>query len=298
MKVYSLYGKTNKPTRAMLEGVDVLVYDIQDAGARYYTYISTMGACMEACAANKARMVVLDRPNPLTGTIVDGPIADEKALNFTAYAPMPISHGMTVGELARMFNVERKIDCDLEVVEMSGWRRGMWFDETNLLWVNPSPNLRNPTAALLYLGVGQIEFANVSVGRGTDQPFELLGAPWVDGRKLAAALNAERLPGLRFTPVRFTPASSKHQGKECNGVYIAVTDRAAVRPVKLGIALAWHLRNLHGDTFEFAKVNTLLKSERTMEAIKAAKAPAEVWATWEKDLQPWRAAREKYLIYK
>ncbi|MDB5295909.1 MAG: pbpE 2 [Phycisphaerales bacterium] len=298
LKVFSLYGAVRKPTPEMMAGVDVLVFDMQDVGARYYTYTATMGGCMESCAAAKVKMVVLDRPNPVTGTIVDGPIADEKSLNFTAYGRTPISHGMTIGELARYYNAERKIGCDLDVVAMKGWRRDMWFDETNLTWVNPSPNLRNPTATLLYLGVGQIEFSNVSVGRGTDQPFELLGAPWIDGRRLAAALNAERLPGLRFTPTKFTPASSKFEKKECNGVYIAVTDRQAVEPVKLGVALAWHLKNLFGDQYEIAKVNTLVKNEQTMAAIKTAKEPAEVSATWDAGLKAFRAAREQYLMYK
>jgi uncharacterized protein YbbC (DUF1343 family)/CubicO group peptidase (beta-lactamase class C family) len=298
LKVFSLYGKIRKPTPAMMEGVDVVLFDMQDAGARYYTYVATMGLCMEAAAEAKVKMMVLDRPNPLGGHLVDGPLADAKDQGFTAFGSMPVSHGMTIGELARMFNVEKKIGCDLEVVPMQGWSRSMWFDETGLLWVNPSPNLRNSTQALLYLGVGQIEFSNVSVGRGTDQPFEMLGAPWIDARRLAAALNAEKLPGLRFVPIHFTPTSSKFEGKECHGVYIAVTERAAVQPVKLGTALAWHLKTLGGEQYELANVNKLVKNAATMEKLKTAKAPAEVWASWDKDLEGFRATRAKYLMYK
>lgn len=298
LHVYSLYGKTNKPSPEMMQGIDVLVFDIQDAGARYYTYTATLGLCMEACAAAKAKLLLLDRPNPLTGNLVDGPIADEKSLGFTAYAPIPVSHGMTLGELAKYYNGERKIGCDLEVIEMRGWNRAMWFDETNLTWINPSPNLRNPTQALLYLGVGQIEAANISVGRGTDQPFELLGAPWIDGRKLAAALNDLKLPGLRFTPIHFTPRSSKFAEKECQGVYIGVTDRAAIQPVKMGIALAWTLHREFGEKFDLAKVNHLLKSASEMERIKSEKSFEEACTGWEKELAGFKATREKYLIYK
>lgn len=297
LKVYSLYGKANKPTPEMMAGVDVLVFDIQDVGARYYTYLSTLGLCMEACAESKVKMMVLDRPNPVTGLIVDGPIADAASLDFTGYARIPVSHGMTLGELASMFNVERKINCDLKVIPMQGWKRTQWFDETNLIWTHPSPNLRNPTQALLYLGVGQIETANISVGRGTDQPFEMIGAPWIDARKLAAAMNASNQPGLRFTPIRFTPKTSKFADKECQGIYIAVTDRSAVAPVKLGAALAWQLHHLFGDAFELEKIKHLVKNASTLDKIKSAASPAEVPAAWEPELSAFKLLRAKYLIY-
>ncbi|QOV91357.1 exo-beta-N-acetylmuramidase NamZ domain-containing protein [Humisphaera borealis] len=298
LHVYSLYGKTRKPTPEMMAGVDTLVFDIQDAGARYYTYVSTMGLCMEACAAARVTMVVLDRPNPTTGNIVDGPIADDKSLNFVGYAPIPVSHGMTVGELAKMYNLDRKIGCDLQVIEMTGWRRDLWFDQTGLTWINPSPNLRSPTQALLYLGIGQIEMTNVSVGRGTDFPFEVVAAPWIDAEKLSAALTAEKLPGLSFAPITFTPTASKFANTACFGVRISVTDRTTVEPVKLGTALAWHLRRLGGDTFEIDKVNVLLKSEATIAAIKSAKTPSEIASTWPETLAAFRATRAKYLIYR
>lgn len=298
LKVFSLYGNTRKPTPQMLQDVDVLMFDIQDAGARYYTYLSTMGLCMEACAESKKRMIVLDRPNPTTGNLVDGPLADEKSLNFVGYARIPVSHGMTLGELAKMLNVERKIGCDLQVVEMTGWKRSHWFDQTGLTWINPSPNLRSPTQALLYLGIGQIEMTNVSVGRGTDFPFEVVGAPWIDGDRLAADLTAQKLPGLSFTSVTFTPTASKFAKQQCRGVRIAVTDREQVQPVKLGIALAWHLKQLGGDTFEIDKVNVLLKSEKTLAAIKSAKSPVDVEAVWQEDLAAFKELRSKYLIYR
>lgn len=297
LHVYSLYGDVRKPTAKMLEGVDVLVFDIEDAGARYYTYISTLGLCMEAAAQNKVKMVVLDRPNPTTGLIVDGPLADPDSLGFTGYAPIPIAHGMTIGELANMFNEERGIHGDLTVVPMRGWHRSMWWDETGRLWVNPSPNLRNATQALLYLALGQLESSNLSVGRGTDQPFEQFGAPWIDGRKLAAALNAANLPGLRFVPIAFTPTSSKFAGERCEGVYLLVTDRAAVEPVRAGLTIAWHLRKLFGDRFKIDGVNNLLKSRATMEALKNVADADDVPETWRASLEQFKRVREKYLIY-
>jgi uncharacterized protein YbbC (DUF1343 family) len=205
---------------------------------------------------------------------------------------------MTVGELARMFNQERGLNCDLAVIEMQGWRRAMWWDETGRLWVNPSPNLRNPTQAVLYPAIGLLEFTNLSVGRGTDQPFELFGAPWIDGRRLAAALNDANLPGLRFTPITFTPASSKFAKEPCQGVYIVVTDRAAIQPTRTGLTIAWHLRRLFGDKYELDKLHTLLKSKPTLDRLRAAADPSELPATWRDDLARFRATREKYLVYR
>ena len=180
LPVLSLYGETRRPSAEMLEGIDTLVYDIQDVGARFYTYESTMGICMQEAAKHKLKFIVLDRPNPVTGTLVDGPIADPSHFGFTAFNAEPVAHGMTIGELAQMFNDAFDIHCDLTVIKMQGWQRSMWFDETNLTWVNPSPNMRNLTQALLYTGICLLEATNVSVGRGTDQPFELFGAPWIN----------------------------------------------------------------------------------------------------------------------
>jgi uncharacterized protein YbbC (DUF1343 family) len=253
---------------------------------------------MEATAAHKLKMVVLDRPNPATGLIVDGPLADPSDLGFTAYAPLPVSHGMTVGELAQLFNCERGIHCDLTVIPMQGWRRSMWWDDTGVTWVNPSPNLRTPTADLLYLGVGLLEASNLSVGRGTDTPFEVLGAPWVDGGRLAAALNAAELPGLRFVAVRFTPESSHYANEPCGGVRLLVTDRDVVEPVRSGLAIAWHLKHLFGDSYDIGGVNRLLRNHEVAAALAGAKDPGGLADVWRGPLAEFMKQREKYLLYR
>ena len=300
LKVFSLYGQTQRPTAEMLDGVDTLVYDIQDIGARFYTYVSTLGLCMEEAARRKIRVVVLDRPNPNTGLVVDGPVAQKKYFGFTAYGPIPVAHGMTVGELARLFNEEFGVHCDLDVVPIEGWKRTMWWDDTGWLWVNPSPNIRNPTQALLYLAVGVLETSNLSVGRGTDEPFELIGAPWVDGRKLAAALNQARVPGVRFVPVTFTPKSSKFAGEECQGVHLVLTDRRAfsLSPVSAGMTIAWHLERLFKDAYQVQDVIRLLANDDTFKALQTATDPARVPASWRDEVQAFRKVREKYLLYR
>ena len=301
LKICSLYGKTTQPTDEMLAGIDTIVFDVQDAGARYYTYISTMRLCMEAAARHTTdagrpvNMVVLDRPNPATGLIVDGPIADE--LSFTACAPLPVAHGMTVGELAGYFNAEQKIGCDLTVVPMKGWQRSMTWDDTRLAWVNPSPNLRNPTAGLLYLGLGLLETSNVSVGRGTDTPFEVIGAPWIDGRRLAAALNAADLPGLRFVPSTFKPDSSRFADRSCSGVRLIVVNRTAVEPVRTGLTIAWKLKDLFGNEYEIAGVGKLLANSQTLGALRNTADPNTLPATWRQPLEQFKNRRTKYLLY-
>ena len=298
LQVYSLYGETRRPTPEMLQGVDTIVYDIQDIGARFYTYISTLGICMEEAAKHKLKVVVLDRPNPNTGMVVEGPIAQKKHFSFICYGPIPVSHGMTVGELAQFFNEELKIGCDLEVVRMQGWSRNMWWDDTLWAWVNPSPNIRNPTQAMLYPGIGLLETSNLSVGRGTDQPFEIFGAPWVDGRRLAAALNKERIPGLRFVPVTFTPESSKFAKQECQGVYIVVTDRRNLSPVNAGVTIAWHLEKLFGDAYDLDATLRMLHNDDALKALKQANDPAMIPAAWKQELEAFKQVRQKYLLYK
>lgn len=297
LQVYSLYGATQRPTPQMLEGIDTLVFDIQDIGTRYYTYIATMGNCMEEAAKKSIRVVVLDRPNPIRGTLVDGPIAEQEFFGFTAFGPLPVVHGMTVGELAKMFNTEHGIKCDLAVVPCEGWKREMWFDETNLTWVNPSPNMRNLTQATLYPCIGLLEATNLSVGRGTDQPFETFGAPWIDALKLAAALNGANLPGLRFVPIEFTPKSSVFKDKKCHGVYVIVSDRDAIRPVMSGLTIAWTLRELFGDAFEIDKVVRLLQNRKTLDAMKSTKDPKSLPASWNDELEQFKAIRKKHLMY-
>ena len=297
LHVYSLYGKTEKPTPEMLQDIDAVVYDIQDVGARFYTYTTTLGYCMEAAAEAKIPIFVLDRPNPITGLIVDGPLADQDDLSFIAFAPIPVAHGMTHGELARFFNEERHIHCDLHVIPMKNWRRSMWWDQTGRTWINPSPNMRNTNQALLYPGVCLLEATNVSVGRGTDQPFEILGAPWIDGRKLAEALNAANVPGLRFVPITFTPSSSKFSGKVCQGCYVEVIDRMSVEPVRAGLAIAWTLKRLFGDAFQIDLVGHLLRNRQTLEVLKTTDDPPQLWRSWEKQLEEFKAMRAKYLLY-
>ncbi|MEX2670635.1 MAG: DUF1343 domain-containing protein [Phycisphaeraceae bacterium] len=297
LRVWSLYGETRRPTFEMLENIDTLVFDVQDIGARFYTYIATMGYAMEQAAEHDIRFVVLDRPNPITGKRVAGPLADADDLAFIAYQPIPIVHGMTVGELAMLFRMRFDVECDLVVVPMRGWRREMWWDQTGRDWVNPSPNMPSPTSALLYPGVALLEFSNVSVGRGTDQAFQIMGAPWIDGEALAQALNAREMAGLKFEAHTFTPAASRFADEPCHGIRISVTDREQVDAVRLGLTLAWELNHRHGETFESDRVRTLLRNADTHQAWQKTDDPATLDATWEADLQAFRKMRQEHLIY-
>jgi len=297
LPVYSLYGPRQRPTAEMLRGLDTLVFDIQDIGARFYTYITTMGYAMEEAAARGIRFIVLDRPNPITGQDVEGPVADPEALSFTAYHPIPIRHGMTVGELARLFNAERKVGADLHVVKMEGWKREYWFDQTGQEWVNPSPNMRSLTAAALYPGIALLETTNVSVGRGTDRPFELFGAPWMDGRRVAEELNRRGIPGVRFVPIRFTPRASLFAGEECGGVAIIITERAAVRPVRLGIEIAVVLHRLYPEVWQSDAFGRLLAHRRTLELLKSGADADAIERAWQDGLKAFRQVRQRYLLY-
>jgi uncharacterized protein YbbC (DUF1343 family) len=296
LKVYSLYGETNRPTPEMLEGIDTLVFDIQDIGTRFYTYIATMGYAMEEAARHNIRFVVLDRPNPITGVRVSGPLSDREGL-LTAYHRIPLVHGMTVGELARMFNAERGINADLEVVRMEGWRRSTWFDETLLLWVNPSPNMRSLTEAALYPAIGLIEACDVSVGRGTDTPFERFGAPWIEPRRLAARLDGLGLAGVRFVPFRFTPEASKFKGQECGGVQIILTDRDAFDPLEAGLSIVRELKDLFGDSFDVDHVDRLLFNRAVLDAVKSSTGQTRYAPMWQDEFQDFMARRAKYLLY-
>lgn len=299
LPVFSLYGKTRKPTPEMLDGLDALVFDIQDVGVRYYTYPSTLGLAMEACAAAGVEVIVLDRPNPITGTRVSGPLTDDNRLSFIGWRPIPLAHGMTIGELGRMFNAEwGGIGCELSVVSMDGWTRGMWWEETGIPWVNPSPNMRNPTQAVLYPFVGLLEGANLSVGRGTDEPFELFGAPWIDGKRMVDALRAENLPGLEFTAIRITPDTSKFDGEVCGGVHITVVDRDAFEPVAAGMAVLWLLNDLFGQDFNAARGDSRLLSGGTFESLMGASSWREIPATWSDDVDAFLRLRAPYLLYR
>jgi uncharacterized protein YbbC (DUF1343 family)/CubicO group peptidase (beta-lactamase class C family) len=297
LPIHSLYGATRRPTSQMLEGIDTLVVDLQDVGARFYTYMSTLGAVLEEAAARSIRVVVLDRPNPVNGFAIEGPVQDEQAAGFTAYFPMPTRHGLTLGELARLFNAEKRIGADLDVVAMRYWTRDSWFDQTGLEWVSPSPNMRNLNEATLYPGIGGIEYANLSVGRGTDTPFEQVGAPWIDGVSLATALNERGLAGVRFYPVTFTPATSKYAGEACRGVFVIVTDREAIRPVRVGLEIAAALFRLHPDRFDPAETWKLVGSRKALDALAGGAEPSAVASSWAVGESRWRTLRAKYLLY-
>ena len=298
LPIHSLYGATRRPTDAMLQGLDTIVIDLQDVGVRFYTYYATMGLVMEEAAKRKISVVVLDRPNPVNGWQIEGPNLDALGDALITYHQMPVRHGLTMGELAQLLNEERKISADLTVVPAENWRRDLWYDETGLAWVNPSPNMRNLNQATLYPGIGAIEYSNISVGRGTDQPFEQLGAPWIDGPRLAAALNARRLAGIRFYPITFTPSSSKYAGQECQGVFMMVTNRTALAPVRVGLEVAAALSALFGDKYELGNTDRLLGSRESFERVKRGEDPAVVAATWSGAEARWRRRRAKYLLYR
>jgi uncharacterized protein YbbC (DUF1343 family)/CubicO group peptidase (beta-lactamase class C family) len=299
LPIHSLYGETMRPTAKMLEGLDTLVYDIQDVGVRFYTYETTLAYLLEEAAKHKIKVVVLDRINPIDGWTIEGPALDKSLLSFVGYFPtMPVRHGMTVGELARLFNGENKIGADLEVVAIKGWQREQWLDDTGVPWVNPSPNMRNLNEATLYPGVCLVEASNVSVGRGTDTPFEQVGAPWVDGRRLAADLNARHLPGVSFYPVSFTPASGKFKGELCQGVFITVRDRATMNAVRVGIELAAALQKLGGDKLELDKSARLIGSQAVVARLKSGDDPARIAASFADDEAHFRLLRAKYLLYR
>lgn len=299
LPVYSLYqSEKRKPKPAQLEGLDALVFDIQDIGCRFYTYVSTMGLAMEAAKEAGIRFVVLDRVNPIGGVIVDGPVRTGEGNDFVAFHEIPVQHGMTTGELARMFNAERKIGADLVVVPVEGWNPAMRFDETGLPWVNPSPNMRSLTQALLYPGVGLVEFTNVSVGRGTPSPFEHIGAPWIHDGKLAQRMRRESIPGVEILPDRFTPEASVYKNEDCAGVRFYLSDREAFRPLDLGIELMRALQGMYPKTFTLeSKGNVLLRHAPTIEAILGGAGRDEVRALWRPGLEEFLKRRETYLLY-
>jgi len=295
LPVYSLYADTRKPKPEQLAGLDALVFDIQDVGARFYTYIATMGLAMEAAAAAHIKFIVLDRVNPIGGVRVEGPLLHGEEA-FIAWHSLPIRHGMTVGELARMFDDERHIGADLTVIPLQRWRRELWMDEAGLPWINTSPNMRSLTEATLYPGIGIIESA-VSVGRGTDTPFEVVGAPYIDGVTLARELTAMSLPGIRFEAIDFTPSSSIFARQKCGGVRLTIADRNALRPVTAGVAIALVLHRLYPNDFALDKVAPLLRDPATLDAIRADKPLSEIVNLWRADEAAFEARRAKYLLY-
>jgi uncharacterized protein YbbC (DUF1343 family)/CubicO group peptidase (beta-lactamase class C family) len=303
LTIHSLYGKTRRVTPEMLQGIDTMVVDLQDIGARFYTYMSALGYLLEDTASRGIEVVVLDRPNPINGWQVEGPRPDPQPegaeRSYIAYFPtMPVRHGMTLGELAKLFNEERKIGAKLTVIEMRNWSREAWWDETALMWVNPSPNMRNLTQATMYPGIGAVEYANLSVGRGTDAPFERIGAPWIDGQMLAEALNARSLPGIRFYPIVFTPSSSVYKGEECQGIYFIVTDRTSLRPVRVGLEIVAALAKLFPGKLELKRTATLFGSADQLSRAMTGEDPAQLAAQWAQDEVNWTTLRAKYLLYR
>ncbi|MFN3649519.1 MAG: exo-beta-N-acetylmuramidase NamZ domain-containing protein [Armatimonadota bacterium] len=299
LPIHSLYGQGKyKPTPEQLRGLDTLVFDIQDIGVRYYTYISTLGLCMQAAAENGLRFVVLDRPNPVNGLAVEGPLLQPGLESFIAHHRLPVRHGMTVGELAQLFNAERKINADLQVVRLENWRRDRWFDETGQPWVNPSPNIRNTLQAELYPGIGLIEGVNLSVGRGTDTPFERVGAPWIDGEKLSLELNRRRIPGLRFVPVTFTPTTREFKGERCEGVDIRLLDREAFDGTRTAIEILDALVRLFPGKPKIEPTARWFGSRAIPEAILRGDSMAQIVASYRDDVESFRRSRQKYLLYR
>jgi uncharacterized protein YbbC (DUF1343 family) len=297
LPIFSLYGETRRPTKAMLEGIDVLVFDIQDVGVRFYTYITTMAYAIEEAGKAGISFMVLDRPNPINGLKVEGPVLDRERLSFTGYFPMPVRHGMTVGELAGLFNRENKLGANLEVVKMQGWQRSYWFDDIALPWVNPSPNIRNLRQATLYPAIGLLESTNLSVGRGTETPFEVLGAPWIKGSRLANSLNNRKIPGVKFRPFHFIPDSDRYALKQCHGIQIAVTDRNLFQPVTCGLEIAKVLCQLYPRQFQSEKLLNLVGAEDIVQRLRRHRPTAEIRKAYQLHLDGFLGLRTQYLLY-
>jgi uncharacterized protein YbbC (DUF1343 family) len=301
LPVYSLYGNTKKPTPEMLENVEVLVFDIQDVGTRYYTYIYTMAYAMEAAKENNIPFIVLDRPNPQGGLSVDGPVLEPEFSSFVGMYPIPLKHGMTVGELATLFNEEFEIGADLKVIEMKGWKRSMDYDETGLPFVLPSPNMPTVSTTFVYPATGLIEGTNVSEGRGTTKPFELIGAPYINSTELAEKLNALRLPGVKFRAASFTPTFSKHAGKLSHGVEIYVTDRDEFEAVPTGLHIIKTIHDLYPDDFEFLPANNfslLIGNGWVRTMIEEGSSVTEIMNEYQDELDAFIKVRQQYLLYK
>ncbi len=298
LPVYSLYGETRRPTDEMLKGIDTLVFDVQDAGVRFYTYTATMAYCMEEAAKRNIAFFVLDRPNPLGGEIVEGPMLDADKTSFVAYYPLPVRYGLTIGELAQLFNAENHIGADLHVIAMKNWHRNYFFESTGIKWIPPSPNLRTIKGSILYPGIEILQSAGVSVGRGTQTPFEEFGAPWLNGDEVAAALNARNLPGVRFSGQPFIPIAGLYSGQRCGGVAVRVTDRFKVRSMRMGLEIAAILQKLYPKQFDSAKLLELAGNADTIQQLQSGVAPEKIVASWSESLTAFNQVRLKYFLYK
>jgi uncharacterized protein YbbC (DUF1343 family) len=298
LPVYSLYGETNRPTDEMLKGIDALVFDIQDAGVRFYTYTVTMAYCMEEAAKRNIAFFVLDRPNPMGGEIVEGPMLDPDKTNFVAYFPLPVRYGLTIGELAQLFNAENHIGADLHVVAMKNWHRNYFFESTGMKWIPPSPALRTVKGSILYPGIEILQSPGVSVGRGTQAPFEEFGAPWMNGDEVAAALNERHIPGVHFAAQPFIPVSGPYSGERCGGVSIRITDRFAVRSMRMGLEIAEILQKMYPKDFDTAKLVGLVGNADTVQQLQSGVAPEKIVAGWSDALSNFDKVRRKYFLYK
>ena len=298
LPIYSLYGEQLRPTDDMLKDIDALVFDVQDAGVRFYTYTTTMAYCMEEAAKHGIAFFVLDRPNPLNGDIVEGPMLDPDKTSFVAYYPLPVRYGLTIGELAQFFNAENHINADLRVIPMKNWHRNYFFESTGSRWIPPSPNLRTLKGSILYPGLEILQDAGVSVGRGTETPFEEFGAPWIDGEEVAAELNAKSLPGLRFSNQPFIPVSGLYAGKHCGGVGVRVMDRAAVRSMRMGLEIAALLQKKYPQQFDSSKIIQLVGNDQTVRDLQAGTPPEQIVGGWAEQLAAFDQVRRKYLLYK
>jgi uncharacterized protein YbbC (DUF1343 family) len=298
LPIYSLYAETRRPTDAMLQGIDTLVFDVQDAGVRFYTYTTTMAYCMEEAAKHNIAFYVLDRPNPLGGEIVEGPVLDADKTSFTGYYPLPVRYGLTTGELAQFLNGENHINCELHVIAMKNWHRNYFYESTGSRWVPPSPNLRTLKGSILYPGLEILQSAGVSVGRGTEAPFEEFGAPWINGDEVAAELNARHLPGLRFTDQPFIPVVGLYGGQRCGGVAVRVTDKQAVRSMSMGVEIAAILKRLYPTNFDPAKLLFLVANADTIRQLQEGTPPEQIVASWSTQLNDFDTLRRKYYLYK
>ncbi|MBD3183719.1 DUF1343 domain-containing protein [Candidatus Poribacteria bacterium] len=296
--IYSLYGKNRKPTPEMLEGIDVLIFDIQDVGVKFYTFVSTMAIAMEACAENGVSFMVLDRPNPITGTRIEGPMLDPAFKSFIGYFTVTLRHGLTIGELALLYREIFQLSLRLEVVKMEGWNREMWFDDTGLEWIMPSPNMPTLDTAIVYPGTCLFEGTNISEGRGTTKPFEFIGAPWMDGRFIADKLNSLNMEGVRFRPVQFIPTFSKYQDETCSGMQIHVINRSSFRPVKTALAMIETIMKSYPDDFQWRNVfDMLMGTDKVRKAMIDGDHAVNITRSWEDELKGFAETRKGYLIY-
>ena len=297
LRFFSLYGETMRPSASTLDGLDAIVFDVQDVGARFYTYATTMAYAMEEAARHGVDFYVLDRPDPISAAVVQGPVMDPDLKSFTGYFPLPTRHGMTLGELAQMFNGENHIGARLHVIKMRGYVRSEWFDETSLRWIPPSPNLRTVAQAALYPGVAMVEGANVSVGRGTATPFELVGAPWIDSTALSAYLDKRKIAGVAFRPAEFTPSADTYANRTCHGVSIVLEDRTALDSPALGIELISALLHLYPGKFKVEATLSMVGSRQTLNQVEAGVDPQQIVTAWQPAIDNFRITRAKYLLY-